>query len=310
VRFVAIMGLLCVGCASFERVTTPPYMPPNGTWLQADPQTRLYFDEQGTSVAWGVVYFVQGPEIRATEPYPTFTSAAHAAGLATATIHPRGTGFSDGLRGDLDDYRRFLADLQLGLTRLHERFPGRCVFLFGHSAGATLALHVAATTQVPLAGVVLVNPAYKLKASEGLTPSFTDYVTYAFNLVFRRSALTVDMNSNPKALKNAADREEGFAMQRDPLVVRSFSMRYLLAQREVMNASATNVATLHVPLVLVQGADDALVDPQGNDEILSAAKTPDAVKLIAERGGHGASAVETMAAPLVDWLRAHRCPTP
>jgi fermentation-respiration switch protein FrsA (DUF1100 family) len=136
-------------------------------------------------------------------------------------------------------------------------------------------------------------------------PTFSDYVSFAFNSVFRRSALSVDMNSNPSAVRNAEDRAEGIALQQDALVVRYFSMRYLSAQREVMSACAENAAQLNVPLLLIQGAQDALVDPRGTDEILAAASTKDKVKLIAPHGGHGASAVETILDELLQWLRTH-----
>jgi len=277
------------------------------SWLQGAGGVRLYF---ATVVPpgdpWGVVYFVVGPEVGAAEPYPSFTSALLGSGVATAVLHPRGAGYSDGVRGDLDDYRLFLDDLQLGLEQVRRLFPGKAIFVLGQSVGATLALHVAAKAEPPPAGLVLVNPAYQMTYGEGMGPSPCDYVAYAFNALFRRSALTVDMNGNPSAVKNAADREEALAMQRDPLVVRHFSMRYLMAQREVMNACVKNAAAVDAPLLLVQGAEDALVDPRGNDEILAAARTADRVKLLAPRGAHGSSAVETVVEELVRWLEAHR----
>jgi hypothetical protein len=67
---------------------------------------------------------VLGPEIGANEPYPKFTAALHTSGIATVVLHPRGTGFSDGVRGDIDDYGLFLADLQLGLEQAQKVFPG------------------------------------------------------------------------------------------------------------------------------------------------------------------------------------------
>jgi alpha-beta hydrolase superfamily lysophospholipase len=114
------------------------------------------------------------------------------------------------------------------------------------------------------------------------------------------------MGGDPSAMKSAADRAEALAMQRDPLVVRHFSMRYLLAQREVMNACPRNAALVDAPLLLVQGAEDRLVDPRGNEEILAAARTADKTRLVAPRGAHGASAVETVVEELVRWLGAHR----
>jgi acylglycerol lipase len=310
VVMTAILGLSCMlGCASIARTTKPPVEPPRDgvSWIQGTGGPRLYFSVKvPAGEPRAVLYFVSGPEIATAEPYPKFTAALHASGIATAVLHPRGTGFSDGLRGDIDDYSLFLDDLRLGLERVRESFPGKAVFLLGHSAGGALALEVAAKAAPPLTGVILVNPAYKLVYSEGMGPSLTDYVVYAFNAVFRRSALAVDMNSNPSAVKDDADREEGIRRQRDPLVVRYFSMRYLLAQREVMNACLRNVALVDAPLLVVQGSKDALVDFRGNDEILAAARTADKVKLVASDGAHGPSAVETIVEELLQWLQTHR----
>ncbi len=95
-------------------------------------------------------------------------------------------------------------------------------------------------------------------------------------------------------------------MQRDPVVVRYFSMRYLLAQNQVMNACLQNTAVVKAPLLLIQGAEDVLVDPRGNEEIMAAARMADKMKLVAPKGGHGSSAVETMVDELVAWIGAHR----
>jgi len=294
--------------ASHQRRSKPPLEPPRAaTWLQGARATRLYFSASPPAgEPWGVLHFVPGPEVGAAEPYPGFTAALHAAGLATTVLHARGSGFSDGVRGDVEDGGLILDDLHRGLERARATFPGRPIFLFGHSAGAALALEVAARSEAPLAGLILVNPAYRLSAAEGMRPSLADVVRFAFDTLFRRSALTADMNGNPAAIEHAADREEALRMRRDPLVVRFFSMRFLLGQRAVMKACPRNAAAVHAPLLLVQGAGDALVDPRGSDEILAAAGTADKVKLVAARGGHGASAVETIVEALLAWLRARR----
>jgi fermentation-respiration switch protein FrsA (DUF1100 family) len=128
------------------------------------------------------------------------------------------------------------------------------------------------------------------------------------NYVLRRSALTVDMNRSPHSVEFLPDRIEGEAMQRDPVVVRYFSLRYLLAQRKVMNRCPRNLAAVQAPLLLVQGAHDALVDPASVDQLLGAARVADKCKLVAPDGGHGSSAVETMVLPIVEWLVSHAGP--
>lgn len=255
------------------------------------------------------LYFVLGPEVSSAPLYPRLSQAALARGYALATLHARGTGYSDGLRGDVQDYGDFLGDLRLGLEHARAGFAGKPVFLFGHSVGAALALAVAAGAKDELAGLLLVNPAYKLRYSEGMSPTFKDYVAFAFNSVFRRTALTVDMNRDPSAVRFAPDREEGEAMQRDPLVVRYFSLRMLSAQRRVMRRAPHYAGEVDAPVLLIQGAHDTLVDPAGNDAILAAARTRDKQKLLAPLGGHGSSAVETMIAPILDWIEA-RCVSP
>lgn len=281
----------------------PPADPPaSAVYIQGADGTQLYTMIEGEPAPRGVVWYVLGPECGSGPLYPGFTRALHQAGFATAVLHPRGAGYSFGVRGDIKDYALFLGDYQTFLVQLRERFAGRPLFLLGHSAGAAFALHVAAKSRGTLAGIILVNPAYKLIYSKGMGPSFWDYIVYAANYIFRPAALTVDMNSDPSAVKNDLDRAEAIAMQADPLVVRYFSMRYLLAQRKVMDRCAVNIAATDAPALIVQGAGDELVDPRGNDELLAAAESTDKRKLVAPGGGHGSSAVESMISPLVDWL--------
>lgn len=291
-----------VGCASAPLLMRPPLEPPPGAeFIAGAGDVRLYTEVAGEGPR-GVVWFVMGAEIASAPPYPRLTAALHEAGFATAVLHARGTGFSDGPRGDLEDYSLFLGDLRQHREVLSARFPGR-VFLFGHSAGAALALELAAETQ-GLGGVVLINPAWKLVYGKGMGPTFGDYLAYAANFVFRPAALTVDMNRDPSAIAFAADRAEGEALQQDPLVVRYFSLRYLLAQSKVMARCPTNAKKVRAPLLMVEGRHDALVDPSGTAELFAMVPGPDKVKLVASDGGHGSSAVETLVEPILGWLEA------
>ena len=293
-------------CTSWPLMTRPPIAPPPGAeFLIGRGDVRLY-TSSGGSGARGVVWFVLGPEVPRQPPYQRLTAALHETGLATAVFHARGTGFSDGPRGDGEDYALVLSDYRLFLEHLAGRFSR--IFLLGHSAGAALALEIAVAPPTPLAGLALVNPAWKLTYAKGMGPTFGDYIGYAANRLFRPATLTVDMNRSPSLVTFGPDREEAEAMQRDPLVVRYFSLRYLSAQRIVMNRSPRNLAAVDAPLLLVQGAHDALVDPASFDELLGAARVADKRRLVAPDGGHGTSAVETMVGPLMAWFTSHATP--
>ena len=86
--------------------------------------------------------------------------------------------------------------------------------------------------------------------------------------------------------------------------LRHFSLRFLAAQRRLMNRCAQHLARVRVPVLLVQGRHDALVDPGAYPQLIAAASQTTAQHVVAPEGGHGASAVETMVAPLVAWIDA------
>jgi acylglycerol lipase len=277
---------------------------PGADWVVGDDGQRLYSRWQRPVDPHGVVWYVLGPECGAAFPYPRLTQALLDAGFVVTLMHARGTGYSPGARGDIRDYQAFLEDYRRFRAEIERRFPGLPVFLLGQSVGATLAAHVAATGALPLAGVALVNAAYRLRNASGMTPTWRQYVAYAVNLILRPSAPVVDMNSRPSDVTFGPDREEALAMQRDPVVVRYFSMRTLLAQKRLMNRLPANVAALTVPVLIIEGAHDALVDPSGNDELLARAAVTGSARVVAPDGGHGSSAVETAVEPLVCWLEA------
>lgn len=281
--------------------TRPPVDPPaDATWLEVD-GLRLFTSIVGPR-SGAVVWFVLGPEAGAAPPYPRLSAALHDAGIATALLHPRGAGFSDGARGDSHDFAAMLSDQQRFLAQLRDGFAR--VVLLGHSAGAALALALAAVAGDAVAACVLVNPAWKLRAVPGATPTLADVVHFAVDWLVRPSARTVDMNRNPAALAFAPDRAEGEAMQRDPVVVRHFSLRQLAAQRRLMNRCADHLAQVRAPVLLVQGRHDVLVDPRSYPQLVAAAVNTTAEHLLAPDGGHGASAVETMVEPLLAWIVA------
>lgn len=270
--------------------------------MTGDDGQRLYSWWRRPPRVRGVVWYVLGPEAGAQAPYPRFTAALCDAGFAVALVHPRGTGCSPGRRGDVDDVGVLLRDCHGFRAEIERRLPAVPLFLLGHSAGAAFAAELAATATPRVDGVLLVNPAYRLRATAGMTPTWREYLSYAVSWLFRPSAPSVDMNSRPGDVAFGPDREEAIAMQRDPAAVRYFSIRMLLALRRLMRRLPANVAALDVPVLLVQGAHDALVDPRSNDAWFAGAKAAGSVTVIAPDGGHGASAVETVAGTLVQWL--------
>ena len=128
-----LIAVVAAGCASWPRLTTPPLAPPAGAeFFTASDGARLFSKVEGAGER-GVVWFVLGPEISSAPPVPALAAALRDAGFATAVVHPRGTGFSDGLRGDTADYPRFLSDYRDFLAALQAPLP----FIFSAWASAS-----------------------------------------------------------------------------------------------------------------------------------------------------------------------------
>ncbi|MCA9684180.1 MAG: hypothetical protein KC457_18435, partial [Myxococcales bacterium] len=96
--------------AKHPRVDHPPLDPPaTGLHLESADGLELYlWLREPATAPRGVIDLVLGPEIGSAEPYPRLCAAALAAGYALAAVHPRGCGYSPGIRGDVDDYALIL----------------------------------------------------------------------------------------------------------------------------------------------------------------------------------------------------------
>jgi len=54
-------------------------------------------------------------------------------GFALYILHLRGTGYSEGKRGDISDFDLLLKDFRDFVKKLEEKHPKKPLFLFGHS---------------------------------------------------------------------------------------------------------------------------------------------------------------------------------
>jgi acylglycerol lipase len=305
---VAVLGL--TGGAAILLATTPTYPlathspvtppEPSPSWLTTPEGLRLYQRlDSGTGETRAILWFVEGSEITQGNDYPRLVEQLRREGFDVAHFHARGSGYSDGPRGDAD-YTEVLSDYHRFADVLLQKAEGLPVFLFGHSAGGALALEVAAARPEAFGGVVLVNPSFRYTASVG--PTILDVARFLTSLLFRPRALTVDMNSDPGRIRHPEDRRDAERLQADPLVVRYYSMRHLMGLRGVLARCLENAARLQLPLLLVQGEEDEIIDPRGGEEILAASPSPDRSRLAVEHGGHGAATVEEAAERIVAWL--------
>ncbi len=219
-------------------------------------------------------------------------------------IHPRGTGYSEGKRGDIDDFSRFLDDYVeiINHDALSGKYGGK-VILFGHSMSTAVVLHVAEKIS-NIDGAILVNPPFKMKPAKGMSPAVGEYFKYAFYYAFAPHKPVVNMAGNPALIQDAAERAEAEARGRDPLLVKYFSLYYMIKARKMMAALLKKAEKADYPLLILYGNKDSIVEKSGCDEIFAAWKNPRKQYEVVENGPHGKLTVLKAMDKIQGWIAA------
>jgi alpha-beta hydrolase superfamily lysophospholipase len=248
-----------------------------------------------------MVLYVAGITGLGGDEQPEFVAALVGRGFEVRFLHPRGTGYSDGPRGDIADLDRYLEDYRAYARAVAP--TGTPVILLGHSMGGVFALRVAAGLP-QTTGLVLINPTHRYAANPGSSPTFLQYVAYAACMLFVPGARVVDMGGRPEAIMDPEDRAEALRRRSDPLVVRWFSMRAMLAAKQVMDGARADAARCRGPLLLVDGDADRIVERAGHAALLNAYAGADKTRLTVPGGGHGYTTVRKALPGIVEWVGA------
>ncbi|PKO98906.1 MAG: hypothetical protein CVU13_07175 [Bacteroidetes bacterium HGW-Bacteroidetes-8] len=204
-------------------------------------------------------------------------------------IHPRGTGYSEGKRGDGKNLDDFIGDY-VEIIKSDEFYNDRTgkVILYGHSMSCAVALVVGNELQ-KIDALIMVNPPYKLKPVKGMSPGFGDYLKYIGYYIFAPHIPIVNMGGDPATIEDDADREESYKRNRDTLLVKYFSMHYMNESKRVMDAMVRNARLADYPLMLIYGERDKLVEKAGCDEIFAAWRGENKKYIVISGGSHGKS---------------------
>jgi len=172
-------------------------------------------------------------------------------GYAVLAFDQLGHGRTEGKRGHARSYE----DLLHGIDRLREeaavRFPGKPVFLYGHSMGGNLVLNYLLRRKPDLAGAVVSSPWLKLafpppswktalaKFLQHIWPSYTE----------RHIFLPTQLTSDPEMCRKIIE---------DPLGHGFISAKYFLEVHRAGKYALEHAADIGVPVLLMHGDDDSV----------------------------------------------------
>ena len=187
------------------------------------------------------------------------------AGLTLLGCDARGHGRSGGPRGHTPSYAHLLNDVDRLLSKAE---AGRPAFLYGHSMGGNIVLQYGLSRSGAVRGVIATAPWLRLRFQP---PAFKRFLARVMPYVL--PGLTV-----PNGLK-----VDG--LSRDPAVVRAYVEDPLVHDRisamlggSVIRAGEEALARagdFRLPLLLMHGADDPILDPAATEAFFRAVPGPD-----------------------------------
>ncbi len=216
-------------------------------------------------------------------------------GLGVVALDHRGHGRTGGKRGH-GSYDAILDDIQHLIQEAEKRYPGLPVFLYGHSLGGALVLYYALKRKPQLKGVIATAP--------GLIPARASGGQKALAKIMSTIAPGFQINNGLDVTGLSHDPETARAYTADPLVHTKISARLGLDLMQNGQWIIEHAAEFPVPLLLLQGSADRLVNPAGARQF--AAGLPGKVTYKVYEGWyhelHNEVEKETVLADIVAWI--------
>jgi acylglycerol lipase len=179
----------------------------------------------------------------------------------------RGHGHSEGRRTSVVRFDDYVDDLLTVIRRAREEWPPVPMILLGHSMGGLVALSLAVRADAPIDGLVVSAPA--------ACPGDVSRV----KLIVGRALSRVAPNTPVLRLPlNKISRDPAVveAYNNDPFVFRT-PIRARLGAEMIATMDRVDAAlpALRVPLLVMQGTSDGLVDPGCGPHVYERAGSPD-----------------------------------
>jgi alpha-beta hydrolase superfamily lysophospholipase len=208
--------------------------------------------------------------------YEPFSRYMAARGYAVYGYDLRGHGKSEGKRGHTPSYEAYLSDIAKLLQKSKEAFPGKNIFLFGHSMGGNLVINYVLHNNPNIKGVILTGPWLKqthppnkfmIKTAEIIDKLYPGFRTH--NRIKSENIVQEDNNSNEPQTKH----------EKDPMLHPWITIHTYLTVRQAGIWALENASRFKYPLLLMHGSSDKVTSPEGSTEFAGKLKCKYTLKI-------------------------------
>jgi len=220
-------------------------------WLTMDDGTRLY-SRVWKAGAPATLLLVHGLGAHGGW-FLDMGSALAARGVNVWQVDLRGFGRSEGPRGHVHTYRRYVEDLDAVVDAVGAALPATRLFVLGHSMGALFATYYAAAHPEKMAGLALLNPWIKdqVRVSIGTMLAIAVGGLMKSARPVRAAGGPDVMTENPEAVK---------LLDSDPYWVREESATFLFQIGLLMRSGVLKQARqVTMPVLVMQAGKDKSV---------------------------------------------------
>ncbi len=222
-------------------------------------------------------------------------------GYAIYALDHIGHGKSEGAREMVETFEDFTETLRIFHKMVVEWQPDKSIFFLGHSMGGTIASYYLLDHQAEFKGAVISAPL--VKVGESVSQATITMAKILSKIAPKMGVQALDVNAisrDPKVVE---------AYVNDPLVFHGKTPARLgaelLSALERITAEANKI---ELPFILVQGAEDLLVDPDGAEMFYDIASSEEKILKIYDGLYHevfNEPEREMVLKDVETWLKAH-----
>ena len=222
-------------------------------------------------------------------------------GYAIYGLDHLGHGKSDGQQEVIERFSDYTDTLAIYFRMVKGWQAGKPIFIIGHSMGGLISCYYLLDHQADFNGAILSAPA--IKVSDNISTTTITMGKMLSVIAPKAGVLALDptgISRDPEVVKTYVE---------DPLVFHGKTPARLAAEMlKAMQRVTAEVEKITLPIIVVQGSEDRLVDPDGAQMLYDRAGSKDKILKIyqgAYHEVHNEPEREVMFKDLETWLGSH-----
>ena len=189
-------------------------------------------------------------------------------GYAVEAYDLRGHGKSEGKRTFIGSIYEHVFDLKIYVNYVKEKYPGKQIFLLGHSMGGEISCLYSIEYQSEISGLILSGAVIKI--SDDISPILQKF-SGVIAAIFPNLPTTKIDSRGISSDKNVVELYDN-----DPLVYRGGTLARTGA--EIIKGTRDikkDMKRITIPILIMHGTSDSLSDPKGSNQLYNGVTSSD-----------------------------------